>query len=241
MNCSKIFKNPKKAYLTNQRESSFQHRGNSCRLSQTCAKWGFHLPQGRPFTGMRRSGLLFMLIQKHGSCLAISISKTIMAMYSHSIKTNESLMDRDAGRQWSLNWWESFQMDGARMVGRRSWNFLSILGKGLIPGGKEKDKARQAVFLTPTNPFGDDPSKRNLMMNSQFRREHLTLQNGSMIRMQFSRYNCQRRRIKDWNSGRRSHLQSWPALQYLGIVLIVWHLKTENEFFRMAWNSKAGT
>ena len=37
-----------------------------------------------------------------------------------------------------------------------SWNFQSILGKGLIPGGKEKDKARQAVFLTPTNPFEND-------------------------------------------------------------------------------------
>ena len=35
-------------------------------------------------------------------------------------------------------------------------NFQSILGKGLIPGGKEKDNARQAVFLTPTNPFGND-------------------------------------------------------------------------------------
>ena len=40
-----------------------------------------------------------------------------------------------------------------------SLNFQSILGKGLIPGGKEKDKARQAVFLTPTNPFGDDPEE----------------------------------------------------------------------------------
>ena len=28
-----------------------------------------------------------------------------------------------------------------------------MLGKGLIPGGEEKDKARQAVFLTPTNLF----------------------------------------------------------------------------------------
>ena len=40
-----------------------------------------------------------------------------------------------------------------------SWNSQSILGKGLIPGGKEKDKARQAVFRTPTNPFGDDPEE----------------------------------------------------------------------------------
>ena len=32
---------------------------------------------------------------------------------------------------------------------------MERLGNGLIPGGKEKDKARQAV--TPTNPFGNDP------------------------------------------------------------------------------------
>ena len=43
-----------------------------------------------------------------------------------------------------------------------SWNFLSILGKGVIPVGKEKDKARQAVFLTPTNPFEDDPEEEEL-------------------------------------------------------------------------------
>ena len=37
-----------------------------------------------------------------------------------------------------------------------SLNFQSILGNGLIPGGEERDKDRQAVFLTPTNPFGND-------------------------------------------------------------------------------------
>ena len=40
-----------------------------------------------------------------------------------------------------------------------SWNLQSILGKGLFPGGKEKDKARHAVFPTPTNPSGDDPEE----------------------------------------------------------------------------------
>ena len=37
-----------------------------------------------------------------------------------------------------------------------SWNFQSISEHGLIPGGKEKDKARQAVFLTPTTPLWSD-------------------------------------------------------------------------------------
>ena len=34
-------------------------------------------------------------------------------------------------------------------------NCQSILEEGLVPRGKEKDKAREAVFLTPTNPFGN--------------------------------------------------------------------------------------
>ena len=36
-----------------------------------------------------------------------------------------------------------------------SQNCQSILEEGLIPRGKEKDKAREAVFLSPTNPFGN--------------------------------------------------------------------------------------
>ena len=34
--------------------------------------------------------------------------------------------------------------------GGRSWNFQSMLGNGLIPGGNERDKAHQAV-LSDTN------------------------------------------------------------------------------------------
>ena len=40
-----------------------------------------------------------------------------------------------------------------------SWNYQSIFGHGLVLGGKEKDKDRQAAFLTPTNPFGHDPEE----------------------------------------------------------------------------------
>ena len=39
------------------------------------------------------------------------------------------------------------------------WNTQSILESGIIPGGKENDKARQAVFCTPLNPFGNDPDE----------------------------------------------------------------------------------
>ena len=38
---------------------------------------------------------------------------------------------------------------------------VSILGHGLIPGGKEKDKYRQAFSVTPTNPFGHDLEEEN--------------------------------------------------------------------------------
>ena len=40
-----------------------------------------------------------------------------------------------------------------------SWDMSSILGSGLIPGGKENDKARQAVFFTPLNLFGEIPDE----------------------------------------------------------------------------------
>ena len=40
-----------------------------------------------------------------------------------------------------------------------SWNFHSVLGNRLVLGGKEKDKARQAVFPTQLNPFRNDPEE----------------------------------------------------------------------------------
>ena len=46
------------------------------------------------------------------------------------------------------------------------------------------------------------------MTISQFHRKQLMSRNGSMIRMQFSGHDCQKRGIKDWNSGRQTHLQS---------------------------------
>ena len=52
-----------------------------------------------------------------------------------------------------------------------SWNFQSEMGSGLILGGKEKDKARQAVFLTPTNPFGNDPEEEGPHDDYTFRKK----------------------------------------------------------------------
>ena len=39
-----------------------------------------------------------------------------------------------------------------------SWSVQSILS-GLIPGRKESDKALHAVFVTPLNPFGENPDE----------------------------------------------------------------------------------
>ena len=42
----------------------------------------------------------------------------------------------------------------------RSCDCQSVLECGWILGGKERDTARQAVFLIPTNPFGNDPEEQ---------------------------------------------------------------------------------
>ena len=42
------------------------------------------------------------------------------------------------------------------------WDVQSILGSGLIPGGKESDKAPLAVFFTPLNPFDENPDEEEL-------------------------------------------------------------------------------
>ena len=42
---------------------------------------------------------------------------------------------------------------------RCSWSVQTILGSGLIPGGKESDKARLAVFKTFLIPFGENPDE----------------------------------------------------------------------------------
>ena len=49
---------------------------------------------------------------------------------------------------------------------RISWNFQSILGRGLIPGRQENDRARQSVFCTALNPFGQDTEEEPVVLIS---------------------------------------------------------------------------
>ena len=64
-----------------------------------------------------------------------------------------------------------------------SWSVQSILGRGLIPGGKESDKARQAVFFTPLNPCGENPDEENPLMFTQFLRKCIIIVIKNGIRM----------------------------------------------------------
>ena len=61
------------------------------------------------------------------------------------------------------------------------WIFQSILVSGIIPGGKEEDKARQAV--TPLNPFGRDPEEEKPNFVQQFLKQHLVKPKGNATKM----------------------------------------------------------
>ena len=81
-----------------------------------------------------------------GHCGGIPVEPELMVVYLHFTSAKKYVFQRGP-----------------------SWNFQFMLGKGLIPGGIEKDKDRQAVFLTPTNPCGNDPEEEAL-------REDFTIQ-----------------------------------------------------------------
>ena len=104
----------------------------------------------------------------------------------------------------------------------KSWIFQSFFGSGIIPGGKEKDRARQAVFLTPLNPFGKDPEEEekphfDYKVHQKVLYETRWKQNRD-VRLSESH---------DCNSGKRSHLQSWLTPQYQETALTLWLLRTE--------------
>ena len=84
-------------------------------------------------------------------------------------------------------------------------------GSGLIPGGKENDKSRQAVFFTSLDPFGNNPDEEKHHDDYVIpQRKHTTKLIGNTIKMPYKWKHYPELKIKDCNSGKRSHLRSSP-------------------------------
>ena len=56
---------------------------------------------------------------------------------------------------------------------------------GIIQGGKESDRARQAVFCTILNPFGNDQEEKNLILIALFLKRYIIKHVGNAIKMRF--------------------------------------------------------
>ena len=80
--------------------------------------------------------------------------------------------------------------------------FSVHIGKGTDSRRKGEMKARQAVFPTPTNHFWKSPGRRTSSWSHRSRESTLRKLVGNTTRMHCTGYDCQRRRIKDWNSGK---------------------------------------
>ena len=61
--------------------------------------------------------------------------------------------------------------------------FQSILGSEITPVGKEENKARHAVFLTPLNPFRRTRKRRSLIPITQFLKKLHMQSNGNATKM----------------------------------------------------------
>ena len=99
----------------------------------------------------------------------------------------------------AYNWKEHIYHRG------NSWNFQSILVSGIIPGGKENDKARQAVLCKILNLFGNDQEEKNLIWITLFLKRYIIKHIGNAIKKRYIIQNCQERRIKDCESGKQNH------------------------------------
>ena len=91
---------------------------------------------------------------------------------------------------------------------------------GIILGGKDKDRARQAVFLTPTNHFGDDPDEEE--PHDDFTVQHQAAYATKWKYDQNAVYwirlsKAQNQGLEFWQT---SHLQSSPTLRHFEIVLM---------------------
>ena len=123
----------------------------------------------------------------------------------------------------------------------RSWNFVHT-GK-MIPGGKEKDKCRQAVFLTPTNPFGDDleEGKPHDDITVSQKAPHVTKWKNDQDAVFWVRLSkAQDQGLEFWKT------KSVAIMTYVRYA--TWRLywscdisRWRPSYFRKAWNSKAVT
>ena len=78
-----------------------------------------------------------------------------------------------------------FKWEGHTYCSGSSWIFPSILGSGIIPGGKENDRARQSVFCTALNPFGKDPEEEPRNFDYNIPQEQLLRHIGNAIKMRY--------------------------------------------------------
>ena len=80
--------------------------------------------------------------------------------------------------------------------------FSQFWGLEWIPGGKEEDKARQAVFLTPLNPFGKDREEEKP-------RSHYTVPQKAPIETRWKRNQDAR-----WKEAQDQGLQFWQTKSF---------------------------
>ena len=112
---------------------------------------------------------------------------------------------------WPWVWWWSFwflTIGKSIFFSGCSFCIQSIRENGLIPGGKESKGRRQTVFLTPLNLFEKIPMKKNPMLITQFFKQCALTVIGNVIKMPFIGQKYAEHKIKDCNSGTRSHMQT---------------------------------
>ena len=108
----------------------------------------------------------------------LQIGKFLRAIQGHSGGT-PIMPELNGYRSTPHNWKECIFHRGC------SWSVQSILESGLIPGGKESDKARQAVFFTTLNSFGENPDEEEPLMITQFFGKCIITVIGNGITMSF--------------------------------------------------------
>ena len=88
------------------------------------------------------------------------------------------------------------------------FSIQSILENGLIPGGKQSDNGRQTVFFTPLNLFGGDSDEEEPCHDYTVPQKVHCHSHWKHNQNAVYWENYPEHKIKDCNSGKRSHMQS---------------------------------